>query len=210
MSKQSRLLFVDFHGVVSHDPYWKSLKNVAHPLHGFAEDIERFVFTEQPNLFRKWMLGQYTAEEFHKLIARGTGAPYVELFDSFVQDCRSIDISEKLIHALRDMKRDFRIILATGNTDALERYSIPYRESAFDVFDNIDNSFRIGRMKYDDGGAYFSHRAEQEGIPMQCAYLLEDSEGTCEVFRALGGTAYLVNSEPTALHALGAIMRGDA
>lgn len=209
MSDTSRLLFVDFNGVLSCDPYWKSLRDVSHPLHRFAETVERFVFTEQPELFRQWMLGQHTAETFHALVAQGTGVPYQDLFESFVQDCAAMDVSENLIEKLRGMKRGFRIILATANTDALERYIIPHNTSAFDVFDVVDNSFHIGRLKHTDGGAYFTDRAAREGISLHRAYLLEDSERTCDVFRALGGTAFLVKDEAAALRALDAIAQGD-
>ncbi len=205
MKEDRQILFVDFNGVLSYDPYWKSLKDPKHTLHRYAESIEHFVFRERPELFREWMRGKYSAEEFHGIVAEAVGAPYGKLFQTFAQDCRALDVSELIVNALRPLKSHYRIILATANTDALERFIIPNKKNLFDVFDVIDNSFHTGFLKTDDSGKYFIERARKEGVCIEAASLLEDSEITCDVFRKLGGRAFCVSKELQVLETIALI-----
>ena len=206
--ERERLLFVDFNGVISYDPYCKSLKNTEHPLHQFADRIESFVFTEHPELFQRWMIGGYTTEEFHHILSKEMNVSNEILLRSFIYDCQNIDISKPIITALQELKSQFVIVLASGNTDALERFIIPEQEELFRVFDAIDNSFHLHCMKYENGGQYFMNRAATERIPIQKSLLLEDSKKTCAVFQAIGGKAFCVNTESAVLRCIAEIKDG--
>ena len=136
-SYEQILLFVDFNGVISYDPFWKSLLDKNHILNRDLQRIEDFVFKENFDLILDWMVGKYNSEDIHKIISKELDIDYTLLFDNFVSDCKKIDISEKILNKLKSIKSNYVLILATGNMDSFDR--LPYQ---------IINIYIIFSMKY--------------------------------------------------------------
>jgi hypothetical protein len=101
------ILFVDFNGVISYDPFWKSMIKNDHPLHCFYEPIENYLFRNKNSLIDDWMLGKYTSEQIHQILADKIGIPYQPLFEIFSEDCKKLDMSKPILKVIQALKKDW-------------------------------------------------------------------------------------------------------
>ena len=200
--RRKAVLFVDFNGVISQFPYWHSIREEAHSLHGYHEQIEEFLFRSNNHVFRNWMLGEYSAEDIHELLNEKIGVSKELLYQQFILDCKKIDISSAILSAVSHLKRSCITVLSTANTDAFERFILPEFQQLRDTFDFIDNSHAIGLLKSDCEGKYFLDRLRSLDVKPQDAWLIDDGEKNCEIFSNLGGSAHRVTNETEALQAL--------
>ncbi len=190
-----QILFIDFNGVISYDNYWKPIETIKHPLHKYHNSIEKFLFKESPEIVNDWMLGKYTSEQVHLLIHENTGAPADELFNIFEKGCREIDISTKILRKINQIKNQYYCILATGNMDCFDRFTLDSNQILTSSFDEIDNSYNIGLLKTSNSGEYFLSRAQQKNIDIRNCVVIDDSPKVCEIFTKLGGKSFCVSGE---------------
>ena len=60
----NKVIFVDWHGVLSLDPFWMSIiHNEEHPLHSSLSEAVRKLFGEHDDLVRDWMRGNITTSQ---------------------------------------------------------------------------------------------------------------------------------------------------
>ncbi len=197
-----KVLFVDFNGVLSYVPFWYSLKDPNHDLHNHLSNIEEFLFKKNFNLVNEWMLGKYKSEDIHKLIADNLNIPYSTLFETFKKDCEDMKVSKKILKKLADIKQKYYLILATGNMDAFDRFTLPKEKEFFEIFDEIHNSFNLGMLKTSNGGEYFKNVVNNKKTSFNSCYLIDDSRKTCDLFESLGGKAYCTKKEDEVLNSL--------
>jgi FMN phosphatase YigB (HAD superfamily) len=185
----NKILFIDFNGVISYNNFWKELENEAHPLHSYHQPIENFLFKEKPEIIKDWMLGKYTSEEIHEILNNAVGVPYTELFEIFERGCRNIDISTSVLEKVQELRKDYYCILATGNMDSFDRFTLPSNPILKESFDEIDNSYNLGIFKTTNSGQYFLDKVKKLGVQISNCVVIDDSASVCKVFKNLGGTA---------------------
>ena len=194
-----QVIFVDFNGVISYNDFWESVKSESHPLHSYHRSIENYLFKQEPEIVKKWMLGGYTSEEIHKILEQKVGVSYDLLWEVFVKDCSNIDISSKVMEKLRQLKQHFYLILSTGNMDSFDRFTLPNNPILSQTFDEINNSYNIKMFKSSNKGEYFKNKLDKLGKTMDTAFVIDDSEKICRVFNELGGKAFCVYGEDKVL-----------
>lgn len=179
------IVFVDFHGTICHDHYWRSL-----PQDRQAR-LTALLFGEDRRLVDEWMRGLHTAEAINRLVAAELELSYETVWRSFVADCRSMNVSASTLAKIAALRDRATVILATGNMDSFTRFTVPALrlDSAFDL---ISNSSDEGRLKTDDGGALFLDYAARFGVPIGRCVLIDDAADGCATFAALGGRALRV------------------
>ena len=200
--KQKNILFIDFNGVISYHPFWASLREPNHALHRYNDTIERFLFKENTPIVLDWMIGKYRSEEIHDLLEEKLGVPSEALFAVFEADCRSIDISERILNEVRRLREFYRTILITDNMDSFERFTLPENPRLLSVFDQVDNSYVMKRFKKSDEGVYFTERVKEAGASIADSILLDDSKNNCGMFVSLGGVAHMTKTEDEAVDVL--------
>jgi hypothetical protein len=183
------ILFIDFNGVISYNNFWKELEAESHPLHSYHQPIENFLFKEKPEIIKDWMLGKYTSEEIHEILNDAVGVPYLQLFEIFERGCRNIDISSSVLEKIQELRKDYYCILATGNTDSFDRFTLPSNPILQESFDEIDNSYNLGIFKTTSNGQYFLDKAKELGVEISKCVVIDDSASVCKVFKNLGGRA---------------------
>lgn len=196
--KPQKALFVDFNGVISYDPFWASMRNPEHGLHSFYEPIENLLFRGEnkiEGLVDDWMLGKYTSEQVHRIIADRTGAPYQAVFDVFCEDCQRLDISKSILQAIQPLRKDWHCVLRTDNMDTFHRFTLPANPHLAKAFDDVQCSYLLRQLKKTDGGKYFITTVSSLGIDIRNCVLVDDSNSTCRMFEGLGGRAYRTQSE---------------
>ncbi len=205
MIKTKNILFVDFNGVVSYNPFWVSLRDPNHELHLFNDAIEKYLFKDNVSIVMDWMLGKYTAEQIHEILEREVGVPYEKLFPIFCEECKTIDISAKVLERIQKLRDFYYCILITDNMDSFERFTLENNPILKDSFDKIDNSYVMGRFKKSDDGLYFRDRIAEQGAIIENCILIDDSKNNCALFESLGGKIHTTKNEDAAVAALDSI-----
>jgi FMN phosphatase YigB (HAD superfamily) len=182
------ILFVDFDGTICFDRYWRSLQPEK------FEMIQKLIFGEDKTLLNNWMRGVYTAEEINKIVSENIGVPYEELWDLFVKDCETMQVSKDVLEKLNGLRSKYIVILVTGNMDSFSRFTVPALELD-KYFDHINNSFFDGKLKTDNKGQVFIEYAKAFGVALNECIFLDNSPKACEVFDKLGGKAFLITPE---------------
>lgn len=196
--KPQKVLFVDFNGVISYDPFWASMRNPEHPLHPFYEPIEDLLFRGEnkiEDLIDEWMLGKYTSEQVHQIITDKTGAPYQAVFDIFCENCKQLDISRPILQGIQVLRKDWHCILRTDNMDAFHRFTLPANPHLVEAFDDVHCSYLLRQLKKTEGGKYFVTTVSSLGMGIGNCALIDDSISVCRLFESLGGKAYRTQSE---------------
>jgi len=190
--KAKPILFCDFDGVLCHDRFWSNLPE------RHLNQVKDILLGGEPSLIDEWMRGKYSAEQVNTIVSKEIGLPYEELWEMFVQNCRTMSVSMPVLELLSDLRKDYVVILTTGNMDSLARFTIP--SLGLDkYFDLIVNSYYEGMLKTDNGGETFIKYLNRYNAEISESIVIDDSNRVCKVFRELGGVALRVTPEADAL-----------
>ena len=182
------ILFIDFDGTICFDKYWRSLSPDK------FEVVQKTIFGEDRTLLNKWMLGEHTAEEINQIVSKSTGVPYEELWQLFVNDCETMQVSEKVLDKINQLRNKYTVILMTGNMDSFNRFTVPALHLD-KYFDHINNSFFDRQFKDDNNGEKFIEYAKAFEVDIGECILIDNSSKTCELFSSLGGQSLLITPE---------------
>ncbi|WP_326912868.1 hypothetical protein [Rhizobium johnstonii] len=106
------VIFIDFDGTICHDRYWRSL-----PLNK-QKKLQTYLFEENRHIVFEWMRGLHTAEEVNGMVAAALDMPYDEVWDIFVADCQSMQVSPATLARLSRLRLVANVILVNGNMAA--------------------------------------------------------------------------------------------
>ena len=204
-----KILFIDFDGVLSNMHFWHSLKNPHHKLHDHLPSIKKFLFKENVDLVKNWMLGKHSSEYIHTLISESLNIPYSLLFETFKKDCENMKVSKKILNKLSHLKNDYCLILATGNMDSFDRFTLPSEKNISQIFHEIHNSFQLGLFKTSNNGEYFKKVITDKKTSFNKCYLVDDSRKTCDLFESLGGKAFCAKKEKGVLNFLDSLIKSE-
>jgi FMN phosphatase YigB (HAD superfamily) len=196
------ILFVDFNGVISQNNFWYTLSHAEHELHHFHEQIETFLFKENIQLVKDWMLGKYSSEEIHNILEEKLGVPFEKLYPIFVEETSHIDISTKILDQVKELRSEYVTILITDNMDSFDRLTLKFNPILTDAFDEIHNSYNIKQFKAGSEGKYFKETIGRHGAVTANCLLIDDSAGNCKLFEQVGGQAFCSRGEQEALASL--------
>ena len=120
--------------------------------------------------------------------------PYSTLWDTFVQDCKTVKIQKGVLESINLLRSKYFVIMTTDNMDNFSRFTKP-ELSLEKYFDVISNSFEERMLKKDNSGELFLKYTRLYNATIQNCVCLDDSQNVYEVFSKLGGIAYLVTPE---------------
>src|SRR5262249_47626292 len=118
-----RVIFVDWHGVLSRDPFWTSIReSSSHPLRRQLEAKFGEVFADD-RIAHDWMCGILSSEQVIAnmgiwLDRRFRGDFLARRLDV---DCAKMRVNVELFEVLRRVKSQAIIVLATDNMDCFAR-----------------------------------------------------------------------------------------
>jgi hypothetical protein len=198
-----RVVFVDWHGVLSNEPFWSSLLGGRNDR--LRRDLERRlsdVFSG--DLAETWMRGQTSLD---RIVAPVKDALGSRRRPDFLQrrlheDCLHMAIDHHLAELLPELVRTNFVVLATDNTADFERafraaaemrrtVSQPptsLRELA-PLMDDIICSSAHGVLKAEDPEAFFGPWLRTNGMAFADAVLVDDRYDNCVAFERAGGRA---------------------
>ncbi len=178
------ILFIDFDGTLCHDLFWRSLPKEN------LQKIKLFEFDDN-HIAERWMRGEFTSEEINKRIAESVEMPYEELWKIFVDNCKTMTVSQEILNKLQDLRSKYHVVLMTDNMDCFDRFTVPAL-SLDKYFDAIVNSYNVKAGKKDNNGKSFLDVVEKFNSTTENSILIDNSVSTCEVFNALGGKPLIV------------------
>jgi FMN phosphatase YigB (HAD superfamily) len=200
-----RVIFSDWHGVLSRDPFWTSIRRSAtHPLHAQLEAGMAGVFASDRDIANEWMKGLLSSDQ---VIAEMGIQLNGRFRDDFLArrldlDCARMKVNVELFEVLRLIRADAIVVIATDNMDCFarafehaRRHRHPRnrdRETLADwaiICDDIICSSQAGTLKSEDPQAFFGPWLTAHGIGFTDAVLIDDRADNCAAFTSQGGTA---------------------
>ena len=200
-----RVVFSDWHGVLSHDPFWTSIRRSAtHPLHQQLEAGMAGVFDPARNIANDWMKGLLSSDQ---VIAEMSIQLRGRFRDDFLArrldlDCARMKVNVALFEVLRVIRAEAMVVVATDNMDCFARAFAHARsrrrrpgrerETLADwavICDDIICSSQAGTLKSEDPQAFFGPWLAMHGVGFADAVLIDDRADNCAAFTSQGGTA---------------------
>jgi hypothetical protein len=199
-----RVVFVDWHGVLSRDPFWMSIRDsVTHPLRGQLEANLATVFSRERGTANEWMKGLLSSDEIIAAmdirLDRRYRADFLTRRLDF--DCARMRVNVGLFEVLRKAKSQALVVLATDNMDCFARtFDRVHRrrrrptsqsETLADwaiICDDIVCSSTVAALKAEDPIGFFGPWLTRHGLNFADAALIDDRADNCEAFAASGGT----------------------
>jgi FMN phosphatase YigB (HAD superfamily) len=206
-----RVLFVDWHGVLSKAPLWYSIRwNVRHPFRVRLESKTAALFGEHWQTVDDWMRGRYTSAEIVDLLAierpRSAGEDY--FLRRLYRDCKVMPLHEPLIDALRYATASWNVVIATDNMDCLVTMARQRRDIR-SFSDDLISSSEVGVLKAEDPVRFFGAWLDRHGLSFTNAVLLDDGKDNCRAFEQAGGSSRYVRSPDEAANAVWDLLATD-
>jgi len=196
-----RVIFSDWHGVISRDPFWTSIRlSATHPLHEQLEASMAGVFDPARNIASEWMKGLLSSDQ----VIAEMG---IQLRGDFLArrldlDCARMHVNVSLFEVLRVIRAEAMVVIATDNMDCFERAFTRARsrrrrpgrerETLADwavICDDIICSSQAGALKSEDPQTFFGPWLAAYGVGFTDAVLIDDRADNCAAFTSQGGTA---------------------
>lgn len=212
---RDKVIFVDWHGVLSRDPFWLSiLHNSDHPLHSQLMNATEVLFQDE-TLIHDWMRGDVSANQ----VLEGLD---IELDDSFppgylrrklVEDCELMQVNQRLVQILRETRQQgIGIVLATDNMDCFQEAFLQARQQVSSttqsaaqpansfpriapLFDDVICSSAQQVLKREDPRRFFGSWLSEHALDFRDALLLDDLDINCRAFQRAGGNAIRITDQ---------------
>jgi hypothetical protein len=200
-----RVVFVDWHGVLSKAPFWTSIRESAtHPLHAKLEAGMAGIFANESAIANEWMKGLLSSEQ---VIDAMDIRPDRRFREDFLArrldvDCARMPVNVELFEVLRKIKTHACVVVATDNMDCFQRAFDqvrargrrwkPESETLADwavICDDIICSSEVGALKAENPIGFFGGWLADHGMLFRDAALIDDRVDNCEAFTAQGGTS---------------------
>lgn len=198
-----RVVSVDWHGVLSRDPFWMSIRQSArHPLRDELEQSLSNIFASDDA--DAWMLGMLSSEQ---IIAAMDIHLDRRFRDDFLSrrlsiDCARMKVNVALFEVIRKAKSVALIVVATDNTDCFadtfDRVRSRRQRGGANgetlaewasVCDDIICSSNVSALKAGDPVTFFGPWLNEHGMTFADALLIDDRADNCAAFQEQGGTA---------------------
>ncbi|MDA1038544.1 MAG: hypothetical protein O2877_02545 [bacterium] len=197
------VIFLDWHGTLSESVFWNSFEEGSAKESFLRQKITDEIFTldgSDPNSFMgAWDRGEMTSEEFVAAISEHVEEDNNWLWFRFVEDCKRFALdSLSYIDQITDLRMYAKVVLATDQGEAFERFILPALQLD-SHFDDMIISASKGASKVEPEKFFEDYLPLiQEGR----ALLVDNSHAGCRRFCDLGGHAIHINEEVKTTQAL--------
>ena len=210
-----KVIFVDWHGVLSRDPFWLSiLHNSDHRLHSQLTDTTEVLFQDE-SLIHDWMRGDVSAHQILDSldIEPDDSFPSDYLRRKLVEDCQLMQVNQRLVQILREIRQQgIGIVLATDNMDcfqealqdanaqrplttqSVEGATVSFRQVA-QLFDEVLCSCSQRVLKRENPERFYGNWLSEHALEFEDALLLDDLGVNCSAFQRAGGNAIQITDQ---------------
>ncbi len=198
------VIFVDWHGVLSCDPFWASiLEKRKHPLRSRLEAKLKEIFS-QNSLSDEWMKGVRSSGEIIASMELDLDCRFGADFLNrrLDEDCRRMRVNVELFKVLQGLLPRSFVVVATDNVDCFVRSFERVRSHArrhpalsetlasWAMYcDDIVCSSDVGKLKSEDPAGFFGAWLSRHKLGFPDALLIDDRADNCAAFERHGGKA---------------------
>jgi FMN phosphatase YigB (HAD superfamily) len=198
------LVFIDWHGVMSDEPFWSSiLSDSLHPARDLVQAEVSKVFSNQGTT-RNWMVGHLRADDIVANMQLPENGRYGRkyLLKRLAADCKNMQIDTELLTALRKLAAFVPVVLATDNMDCFasaiskaRSKRTKWKEESTSLhnwaslFDDFVCSSDIGALKAENPKRFFGPMLRAYAVDFADALLIDDRADNCAAFEQAGGYA---------------------
>jgi FMN phosphatase YigB (HAD superfamily) len=192
-----KVIFVDWDGVLSRMRYWDAFSA---PKWDLTVPVLRRALDQmfaQDEVIGDWMTGKLgTSDVIRDHLPHPTPPPLVDDMHRFVvEQCEEAPIDDRwLLAALRSLRSDYQVVLATDNMDCFTE-GIRERLDLSGVFDDYISSSDVGALKADAPDVFFGEWLRGREVEVQNCILIDDRRSNCEAFERIGGRAILFGTD---------------
>lgn len=193
-----RVIFVDWHNVLSTETFWSSiLGRPRHPMRRSLEAALTRVFRHPGDVADEWMRGYRSSDDVIATLSLTLGRRYNDdyLERRLRQDCRRLEPRGAAATTLRRFAESAFVVLATDNMDCFSRavqppLSVSGRRLALEgsFWDDVLCSSDLGVLKAEDPIRFFGGWLRVHGLGFENALLIDDRSDNCAVFERSGGS----------------------
>lgn len=197
-------MFVDWHGVLCDDVFWRSISgNPRHQQRRWLDRAMTTLFQERVDLAVRWMRGDVHSNDVISTLGFADGRCREDfLYRRLLKDCRSMRPRIELLGALAALPPLTLTVIATDNMDCFSD-SLPSIRPLWGRVDAVLCSSDLGVLKAESPERFFGACLHEHGLSPEQAVLIDDSERNCERFRRFGGAAIRFDGDVVAVrHAL--------
>jgi FMN phosphatase YigB (HAD superfamily) len=188
-----KVVFVDWHGVLSSRPFWSSLKGEERRQLHLAKLIPEIF---QSYLVDLWMCGETSTAG----VLRSAGVAESDihrLTTAVFRECQTARPRQDLMKEIRSMRQRSLVVLASDNMDCFSQ-AIKIRSNLSSIFDDYLVSSDLGVLKAQPID-FFGPWLEASGLQFEQAVLIDDSLENCRAFEAVGGKAIVFDGSVKSL-----------
>jgi FMN phosphatase YigB (HAD superfamily) len=201
---REKVIFVDWHGVLSTEVFWSSiLNNPNDELHNKMKCACRNLFTNQMDIVDAWMRGHICSENVLEELDIDTDKEI--LLHKLNEDCKKMSVNPKLVNVLKQFRKSNFVVIATDNMDCFY-HSLDSNHEVQQNFDAVLCSSEIGVLKGENTNRFFKPWLDSHNLSFSQAVLVDDSPTNCAKFEEVGGTAILVKSVDLAIKQLNKVV----
>ena len=208
-----RVVFVDWHGVLSSTPFWSSI--LAGPDRDLADAVQaRLRDVWASDLGDRWMRGEIRLWEIIKPVCSADGRIDDRLAgvlrSALLRDCLAMNVHTGLAACLRSIEPVAWRVIATDNAAVFDEAFRRARRtrrladaaapgSMCELAGQVDGllcSSARGVLKAEDPAVFFGEWLARKGLRFTDAVLVDDREDNRSAFEAHGGTALAWSADP--------------
>jgi hypothetical protein len=203
-----RVVFVDWHGVLSRAPYWSTiLSDPRHPLHR-ALRVRLARLYSDAGMLAEWMTGSLSTVDLVERLEITAGTRYTpdQMRRHLERDCRNMRVNVDMMRVLRVVRDRAFVVIASDNVDCFAQTyrRLTGRRRGMDPMteipppdslgawatscDDLVCSSEVGALKT-DAPAFYGSYLRTCGLTFADALLIDDRSDNCAAFRAAGGIA---------------------
>ncbi|NQV88011.1 MAG: HAD family hydrolase [Parcubacteria group bacterium] len=201
-----KTIFIDWFNTLSDSLFWSQLFVPNHPYNCYHKEITKYIFLENPNLSKDWMLGKFSSEDICKKISFATGIKYEIILSTLKESCMNMRLANDrvlpVVQEIRDM--GVSVVIATDNMDTFRRFTVSSLglENYFDNF-LVSNELQVVKYQTEQNAIpFFDDYLKKNSLTYKDVVLLDDCDDKTGVYKKLGFKIELVDSPSSLLNIL--------
>lgn len=204
-----KIIFFDWSNTLSKSLFWEQLEKPEHPRHSWFRLINKFLFIENKQLIKDWMIGKVCyrsiCDKITDYLVKNMKRQGINSNDYFKEEIRNLVeddlkkscremrfVSNEILGLLKKLKRTKKkCVIATDNMDTFIKFTKPSMklEKYFDDF-LVSSELKTLKFNYKDGfkGSlpFFDQYIKKQRVSYKEVILIDDCSDSTGGFKKLG------------------------
>lgn len=186
--KKLSLILFDFHKVLSQGNFYTPLIDTQPEV--YKKIVETLFFPEGYKLISRWMRGELSYKDIHKMIASTVGLTAESLDEALIESVKKIELNEKMMTFSQEMRSlGIKVAILTDNMDVFTDFFVPY-VGLDKKFDKIFSSAQHKKLKLDNKSEFIFDAILEMGSQPENTLFIDDCIDNGDFLKEAGGIFY--------------------